>query len=96
MSVTQQIHWIHLKHLLLRHMYNLPLLRLCATLLVAPLSLEPTGRVPCDCVNGLTLFALYCAVLYIYGILGPFSPPFARKSFDACSKAAKQVLINKF
>ena len=39
-SVTQQIHWIQLKHLLLRHMYNLSLLNLCATLLVAPLRLR--------------------------------------------------------
>ena len=42
MSVTQQIHWIRLKHLLLRHMYNLSLPKLCAILLVGPTAL--TGR----------------------------------------------------
>ena len=39
MSVTQQIHWIQLKHLLLSHMYNLSLPKLCATLLVSPTAL---------------------------------------------------------
>ena len=39
MSVTQQIHWIQLKHLLLRHMYNLSLPKLYATLLVGPIAL---------------------------------------------------------
>ena len=46
--------------------------------------------------------ALYCAVPYVAAcvdvsgmvLLGLFSPPFARKSFDTCSKAAKQVLID--
>ena len=40
MSVTQQICWIHLKHLLLRNVYKLPLLKLCATLLADPLMLD--------------------------------------------------------
>ena len=34
-SIPQQIHWVQLKHLLLRHMYNLSLPNLCATLLVS-------------------------------------------------------------
>ena len=42
-----------LKHLLLRHMYNLPLLKLRATLLVDPLSLESA--------NELTV-VLHCTV----------------------------------
>ena len=45
---------------------------------------------------------LYCAVPYIAACVdisgtvlsGPFSPPFAGKSFDTCSKAAKQVLMD--
>ena len=45
---------------------------------------------------------LYCAVPYVVAcvdvsrmvLLGPFSPLFARKSFDICSKAAKQVLMD--
>ena len=40
MSVTQQIRWIHLKHLLLKNMYNLPLPKLCATLLADLLALD--------------------------------------------------------
>ena len=36
--------WIQLEHLLLRHMYNLPLPNLCATLLVAPCSLTGSGQ----------------------------------------------------
>ena len=42
MSVTQC--WIQLKHLLLRHMYNLSLPKVCATLLVDPLSLKPVNE----------------------------------------------------
>ena len=43
-SVTQQIHWIQLKQLLLRHMYNLLLPNLCATLLVASTQLLYCGH----------------------------------------------------
>ena len=53
MSVTQQIHWIQLKRLLLRPMYNLSLLRLCAILLVGPTAL--TGRLS-------DLVTLHCTV----------------------------------
>ena len=45
MSVTQQIRWIQLKHLLLRHMYNLSLPKLCATLLVDPVLANARKRV---------------------------------------------------
>ena len=45
---------------------------------------------------------LYCVVPYVVACVdisgmvlsGLFSPPFARKSFDTCSKAAKQVLMD--
>ena len=69
-SVTQQIHWIQLKHLLLRHMYNLPLPKLCATLLVDPTALLESLLMtdwPIDWLltDWLTDFVLYCAVPYI-------------------------------
>ena len=57
MSVTQQIHSIQLKHLLLRHMYNLSLPKLCATLLV-----DPTALLESLLANVPTL---YCAVPFI-------------------------------
>ena len=41
MSVHNEYTGYTLKHLLLRHMYNLPLLKLCATLLAGSLSLLP-------------------------------------------------------
>ena len=42
-----------LKHLLLRHMYNLPLLKLRATLLVDSLSLESVSELmPCIVLYG--------------------------------------------
>ena len=45
---------------------------------------------------------MYCAVPYVVTcvdisrtvLLGPFIPLFARESFDSCSKAAKQVLMD--
>ena len=45
---------------------------------------------------------LYCVVPYVVTCVdisrmvlsGPFSPPFAGKSFDTCSKATKQVLTD--
>ena len=40
MSVHNEYTGYTLKHLLLRHMYHLLLLKLCATLLVDPLLLE--------------------------------------------------------
>ena len=55
-SVHNEYTGYSLKHLLLRHMYNLSLSNLCATLLNAPLSLESTC--------GITL-ALRCAVPYM-------------------------------
>ena len=57
MSVSQQIHWMQLKHLLLRHMYNLSLPNLCATLLV-----DPTALLESVLANVSTL---YCVVSYI-------------------------------
>ena len=66
-SVSQWIHWMQLKHLLLRHMYNLSLLNLCATLLVDLLCWRAYWQLR---LNSLTLcwptdLTLYCAVLYI-------------------------------
>ena len=55
-SVTQQKHWMQLKHLLLRHMYNSSLPNLCATLQVDPLCLRGYWQ------NAPTL---YCAVPYL-------------------------------
>ena len=43
MSVHNEYTGYTLKHLLLRHMYNLVLLKLCATLLAGPLSLSSTS-----------------------------------------------------
>ena len=45
---------------------------------------------------------LYCVMAYIAAcvdasrtvLLGPFSPPLARESFDTCSKAAKLILAD--
>ena len=48
--VTQQICWIQLKHLLLRHMYNLLLWNLCATLLVGPLLLTVNSGLRPDAI----------------------------------------------
>ena len=56
MSVHNEYTGYSLKHLLLRHTYNLSLPNLCATLLGAPLLLEST--------HGITL-TLYCAVPYM-------------------------------
>ena len=56
MSVTQQIHCMRLKHLLLRHMYNLSLPNLRATLQVGLLCLKGNRQ------NAPTL---YCAVPYV-------------------------------
>ena len=61
-SVTQQIHWMRLKHLLLRHMYNLSLPNLCATLLVSLLCLRVYWRLLC---YKMSVSTLYCAVPYI-------------------------------
>ena len=80
-------------------MYNLSLPHLCAALLVVPFSLMVHLRLTTDSKMHL---ALYCVVPYIAAcvdisgmvLLGPFSPPFASKSFDTCSKAAKQVLMD--
>ena len=59
-SVTQQIHWIQLKHLLLRHMYNLSPKTMCYSTSWSYCSAgEPTD----DC--WLIALALYCAVPYI-------------------------------
>ena len=57
--VHNEYTWYTLKHLLLRHMYNLSLLKLCATLLVDPLLLVLV--LECDWLT----VALYCAVPYI-------------------------------
>ena len=62
-SVTQWIHWIQLKHLLLRHMYNLSLPNLCATLLVGLLcSAEWTGL--SDSLSDSGSRTVLCGVLY--------------------------------
>ena len=49
MSVHNEYTGYTLKHLLLRHMYNLPLPKLCATLLVDPLSLADAGILTLHC-----------------------------------------------
>ena len=65
-SVTQQIHWIHLKHLLLRHMYNLSLLNLmCYSTRCSALTESVLAHPLTLVYSRLTDFALYCAVPYI-------------------------------
>ena len=70
MSVHNEYTGYTLKHLLLRHMYNLSLLNLCATCSSLVTLRLPTARVP-DCYSLLfnslssALCALYCAVPYI-------------------------------
>ena len=49
MSVHNEYTGYTLKHLLLRHMYNLLLPKLCATLLVDPLSMADAGILNSHC-----------------------------------------------
>ena len=87
-----------LKHLLLRHMDNLPLpVLMCYAL--KPYAL----RLPTATADGLLMLLSHCTVrCFIYclcrrwynSILGPFSPPLAGESFDTCSKAVKLILVD--
>ena len=60
MSVTQRIHWMRLKHLLLRTMYNLSLLNLCATLLVDPLCLRAYQQLRVSTLNCVFSYIVAC------------------------------------
>ena len=96
-----------LKHLLLRHMYNLPLpMLMCYMLKLYALRL-PTcwcSLVKCwpatacqmlsNALHTVLCGDLYTACVDTNGILGPFSPLLAGESFDTCSKAAKLILVD--
>ena len=102
MSVHNEYTGYTLKHLLLKHMYNLSLPNLCAmhsSLRVLRLpTVDPYSAVE----PGEMRPTLYCVMAYMAAcvdasrmvLLGPFSPPLAEKSFDTCSKAAKLVLAD--
>ena len=81
MSVHNEYTGYTLKHLLLRHMYNLSLPKLCATLLVGPLSLADSEALP-----RVTDFALYCVVPYMAACVDVSRMVFRDRSYEyVCS-----------
>ena len=101
MSVHNKYTGYTLKHLLLRHMYNLSLPNLCAMCSSLRALRLPTVT-ECVKLSVRVSLALYCVVLYIAAcvdtsrtvLLGPFSPPLAGETFDTCSMAAKLVVAD--
>ena len=90
-SVHNEYTGYTLKHLLLRHMYNLSLPKLCATLLVGSLLRAPV--LECDWLANwlrLTLFSLYCTVPYIAACVDVSRTVFRDRSSIAHSQCTDQ------
>ena len=95
-----------MKHLLLRHMYNLLLPNLCAMHsslralrlpTVDPYSaVVPGGMLAGKCTHTVLCdaYIVACVDTSRMVLLGPFSPQIAGESFDTCSKAAKLILVD--